>query len=104
MRDMDKLTVEETRDLLMATLFVLKHLDTRESKAEALICSRQLARGIDAGEKNSPGQPAFSCIKDLLRVITGYIAHLSLNHLAAKVKLNTFLICACMIVCVCVCV
>ena len=30
MMEMDKLTVEETKDLLISTLFVLKHLDTRE--------------------------------------------------------------------------
>ena len=29
--EMDKLSVEETRDLLVSLLFVLKHLDTRES-------------------------------------------------------------------------
>ena len=28
--EMDKLSVEETRDLLVSLLFVLKHLDTRE--------------------------------------------------------------------------
>ncbi len=28
--EMDKLSVEETRDLLISLLFVLKHLDTRE--------------------------------------------------------------------------
>ena len=28
--EMDKLSVEETRDLLVSALFVLKHLDTRE--------------------------------------------------------------------------
>lgn len=28
--EMDKLSMEETRDLLVSALFVLKHLDTRE--------------------------------------------------------------------------
>ncbi len=31
--EMDKLSVEETRDLLVSLLFVLKHLDTREWEA-----------------------------------------------------------------------
>ena len=30
MLEMDKLNVEETRDLLISVLFVLKHLDTRK--------------------------------------------------------------------------